>query len=295
VPTVLRNLPPRKVARRIRAFVALSLALGLVACGLGVVYPRLDSVAAHYVESLVTLDRAQSRLLEHSLSTSLEWHRKSELNQYSGFLRGLAGDLEAGPDAVEWQRASAQTERYWREVLAQAAPGYARVAATLTDAQVAELIGNLERQDAERQREYSKRSPERRRLRREKSVRRAIEHFTGPLTTEQRNLVSQYARTTSSLTEQWLENRRVWRGALAAALAVRHDHERFEPLMLRLIARPDELWTPQYRAAFDARRAEILALLGELDATLTVAQREEAGRELVSLADELQGLARHPG
>jgi hypothetical protein len=65
--------------------------------------------------------------------------------------------------------------------------------------------------------------------------------------------------------------------------------------MTQLIARPDDLWTPQYRMALDASRAALIELLADLDATLTVKQRGAAQRELASLADEVQGLARVRG
>jgi hypothetical protein len=47
--------------------------------------------------------------------------------------------------------------------------------------------------------------------------------------------------------------------------------------------------------AIDASRASLIDLLVDLDATLTAKQRGVAGRELASLADEVQGLARVRG
>jgi len=47
--------------------------------------------------------------------------------------------------------------------------------------------------------------------------------------------------------------------------------------------------------AIDASRAALIDLLTELDATLTAKQRGAARRELASLADEVQGLARVRG
>jgi hypothetical protein len=94
---------------------------------------------------------------------------------------------------------------------------------------------------------------------------------------------------------EWRENRRIWRDALAAALADRRSGESFATRMTHLIARPDDLWTPQNRMALDASRAALIELLADLDATLTARQRGAAQRELASLADEVQGLARVRG
>ena len=289
--TVLARLRPV----RLRWLTVAVAALGLAGCGLGLVYPRLDTVVGFYLQGLVTLDPAQSAQLKRVLAGNLEWHRRSELVRYSAFLRELAGDVEGGAGPEEWREATRRAEQYWREVFEQAAPGYAAVAATFTDRQVAELLANLERRDAEERREYESRSPAERDARRERSVRRALERFTGPLTAEQRALVRAHVAASPSFAPEWLDNRRVWREALADALARRDRPAEFEARMRVLVARPDELWTPRYRAAVERRTAALVELMAGIDATLTPAQRAAARRQLLALAEEVQGLARRRG
>ena len=108
-------------------------------------------------------------------------------------------------------------------------------------------------------------------------------------------MVEEYAARARPFMAEWRENRRIWRDALAATLADRRSGEPFATRMTQLIARPDDLWTPQYRMAIDASRAALIDLLVDLDATLTAKQRSAARRELASLADEVQGLARVRG
>ena len=280
---------------RLRWLAVAVAALGLAGCGLGLVYPRLDTVVGFYLQGLVTLDPAQSAQLERVLAGNLEWHRRSELERYSAFLRELAGEVEGGAGAEDWRQAARRAEQYWRDVFEQAAPGYAGLAATFTDAQVAELLANLERRDAKECREHESRSPAERDARREKSVRRALERFTGPLTAEQRALVRAHVAASPSFVPEWLDNRRVWREALAGALERRDRRAEFEARMRVLVARPDELWTPRYRAAVEQRTAALVELMAGLDATLTPAQRAAARRELLALAEEVQGLARRRG
>lgn len=294
-PRSLVNVLSRLRPARLRWLVAAVAALGLAGCGIGLVYPRLDTVVGFYFEGLVTLDRAQSAELKRVLAGNLEWHRRSELARYSAFLRELAGDVEGGAGPEKWRQATRRAEQYWREVFEQAAPGYASVAATFTDAQVAELLANLERQDTKERREHESRSPAERDARREKSVRRALERFTGPLTAEQRALVRAHVAASPSFVPEWLDNRRVWRETLADALTVRGRRAEFDARMRVLVARPDELWTAQYRAAVERRTAALVELMAGIDATLTPAQRAAARRELLALAEEVQGLARRRG
>ena len=283
---------PRTLARWVAVA---ALALGLAGCGLGLVYPRLDSVVGFYVEGLVTLDKAQSVALKRTLASNLEWHRQSELERYSAFLRDMADTVAGGAGRDEWLGASRRTEQYWREIFAQAAPGYTALASTFTDAQVAELLDNLEREDEEAWADFERRKPEQRQARREKSVRRALERFTGPLTAGQQKLIRENAARSQPFMAEWRDNRRVWRAALADALAQRGAGADFESRMFVLIARPDELWTPAYRAALERRRESLIDLVVELDATLTPQQRAAAQRELLALADEVQALRRRRG
>lgn len=272
-----------------------ALAVGLTGCGLGLVYPRLDTVVGFYIEGLVTLDKAQSAELKRILAGNLEWHRRSELDRYSAFLRELAVAIERGAGRDDWLAAGRRTEEYWRRVFEQAAPGYARLASTFTDAQVTELLANLERQDDKDRREFESRTPGQRAARREKSMRRALERFTGPLTPAQRVLIGEHVASSPSFVPEWLENRRVWRGELADALAGRRAGVEFEVRMQVLVARPDELWTPQYRAALEQRRESLADFIAALDATLTTPQRAAARRQLLALAEEVQGLSRRRG
>jgi len=279
----------------LRALAACCLLLAAGGCGLGLIYPRLDTVVGLYLEGLVTLDEAQSQQLERTLEGNLDWHRDSELGKYSAFLRGMAQSVETGAERAAWQQASLQAEQYWRDIFEQAAPGYTSLAATLNDAQVEELLANLAKRDEEEWREYADRTPAERSSRREKSVRRMLERFTGPLDRDQRALVREYAASAPTVMEAWRENRRAWREALAAALEQRRSGEQFSAAMFRLIARPDELWTPQYRAALEGNRAAFVDLLARLDGTLSARQREAAQRELVALADDLLQLAERRG
>jgi len=271
------------------------LALGLTGCGLGLVYPRLDSVVGFYLEGLVTLEPEQSAELKRILAGNLEWHRRSELGDYSAFLREVAATVGRGSDREDWLAATRRTEQYWREVFEQAAPGYARIAATFSDAQVRELLDNLARADDKERRKFASRSPAERDARREKSLRRAIERFTGPLTPAQRELLREHVATSPSFVPEWLDNRRAWREALAEALEQRGDGAAFAARMQVLVARPDELWTPAYRDAIERRRDALVDLMTGLDATLTPAQRAAAQRQLLALADEVQDLSRRRG
>ena len=278
-----------------RRFVAAIALCALAGCGLNLLYPRLDSVVGFYLQDLVTLDDAQAAALSQTLAGNLEWHRRSELVRYASFLRDLAGEVESGAGREDWLAASRRTEEYWRDIFEQAAPGYTALARTFSDAQVDELLANLAREDEETWQEFAERTPAQRAARREKTLARALERFTGPLTPTQRAAVRAHVASSPSFMAQWRVNRRVWREALAGALSQRTDGVEFERRMFVLIARPDDLWTPQYRAAVERRREALAVLMADIDAQLTPQQRAAARRQFLALADEVQGLAARRG
>jgi hypothetical protein len=294
--TQAARTPPGSGSRLLLRWATACLAvLGLGGCALGLVYPRLDTVVGFYLQGLVSLDDAQAAQLKRTLAGNLEWHRRSELARYAAFLREVAASVEGGAGQKDWLEASRRTEDYFREIFEQAAPGYSALAATFTDAQVAELLENLEVADEKTWRDFARRTPAERDARREKSMLRAIERFTGPLDATQRAGVRAHVAESPSFMPEWRENRRQWRKALAEALAARQSDPRFESRMFVLIARPDDLWTPQYRAAVEQRRESLARLMATIDATLTPQQRTAARRQLLALAEEVQALADRRG
>ena len=277
------------------ALVAL-LAAALGGCGIGLVYPRLDTLGTWYVEGLVSLDDTQSTELERMLEARLDWHRDSELVRYATFLRGMSDSVQRRTDAGTWREAARQAEVFWRDLGAGLAPVAVALGPTLTDEQVDELLRSLAEQDDEEWEEYADRTPEQRVERRQKSWRRGIERYTGRLDASQRALVNARAAASGSAIPEWREYRRAWREELAATLRVRGDAAQFEPRITRLFAHPDDWWTPGYRAALERRRGDLIDLLVELDATLSARQRAAAGREFTSLAAELEALSKQaPG
>jgi hypothetical protein len=270
--------------------------LVLAGCATSLVYPRLDTLLGFYIRGLVTLENEQSLQLSRTLERNLDWHRRDELRRYDAWMRDLARSIAAGLDRPALDTAVDEAEMHGRRLLAQLAPGYIELAATLTDRQVRELLENLEREDEKTWLEHSQRTSADRFEARERAVRRHVERFTGPLTVTQREIVRDYAWNARPFMFEWRENRRRWREELAATLPLRAaPGEAYTTRMHVLLAEPDRLWTPEYRTALATSRAELLDLLLELDATLSPKQRARAERRLLELAGELRDLAQRGG
>lgn len=252
------------------------------------VYNRLDTLAAWYVGSLVSLDDRQSSDLRAWLAQTLQWHRESELGRYAGFLRELSTEVARPSNRAAYQRLFGQVEGFVSDFAAQTAPQATRLLLELTPAQVEEFLANLEEKSQERSadalQEIRAGTWQTKRV---KETQRQVKRWTGTITEQQKLLVREMSQQIQPTTSEWLESQRRWRAALGDAFSNRGTAEE---RILQLLREPDTQWTAQYKTKEASNREQVLSLVTALDASLTPAQREHMQRELTSLAERLDAL-----
>jgi hypothetical protein len=278
---------PTILGRCLRLLCVLLLAAGATGCA-KLIYNRLDSLAAWYVGSLVSLDDQQASTLRAWLAQTLEWHRESELGRYATFLRELSSDVAQPAGRVDYQRALERVQGFANDFTAQTAPQAAHLLLELSPAQVEEFLANLEEKSEERSQEN------REALRNGtwqtkqiKNTQRQVKRWTGSVTEEQKLLVREMSQHIQPTTTDWLESQRQWRAALQDAFS---NRDTAEERILQLLREPDTQWTAQYKTKEASNREQFLSLLTALDASLTPAQRERMQRELTNLAERLEAL-----
>jgi hypothetical protein len=252
------------------------------------VYNRLDTLAAWYVGSLVSLDDRQSSDLRAWLAQTLAWHRESELGRYATFLRELSAEVARPSNRAEYQRLMGQVEGFVTDFTAQTAPQATRLLLELTPAQVEEFLASLEDKSRERSadslQEIRKGSWHTNRI---KETQRQVKRWTGTVTEEQKVLVREMSQQIQPTTQEWLESQQQWRSALRDAFSNRGTAE---GRILQLLREPDSQWTAQYKSKEASNREQVLSMMIALDASLTQAQRQHMQRELNELAERLEAL-----
>ena len=106
--TNVNRLPWRRARL---ASLVVALALGVASCT-NFFYNRLDTLAAWYIQDLVSLDDDQRSNLRSWLEGTLQWHRKSELMRYVQFLRDLSGAAARPGDPTTYQTIESQVETF---------------------------------------------------------------------------------------------------------------------------------------------------------------------------------------
>lgn len=282
------------VARTRILLLVLLVALGVTACT-NFFYNRLDTLAAWYIQDLVSLDDGQRSDLRSWLDSTLQWHRSSELGRYAGFLRELAGKATQPGNAKTYQNIESQVEQFGSRLVEQAAPDAARLLMSLTPAQLTEFETNLAEKSRERNEENLKALANGKwHEKRAKDIEKQLKRWTGSVTKEQHQLIAQQSERFDSTTKDWLESQSRWRkamfGALQERFAAGQSPAAVEERILALLRKPDSQWTSAYQSKATQNREQSLAVLAAIDASLTPEQRSHLQRELTKLAQQLEAM-----
>ncbi|MBM0103822.1 hypothetical protein JM946_03665 [Steroidobacter sp. S1-65] len=280
-------------AARCRFFL-LMLLVALVAAGCtNFFYNRLDTLAAWYIQDLVSLDDAQRSDLRSWLDSTLQWHRSSELTRYAQFLRTLAGTAAQPGNPTTYRNIETQIEQFGSRLVERAAPDAARLLMRLTPEQLEQFETNLAAKSRERNEENLKALADGKwHEKRAKDIEKQLKRWTGSVTKEQQRLIAQHSARFDSTTADWLESQARWRqamfGALKERFAAGQSPEAIEERILGLLRTPESQWTRAYQTKATQNREQSLAVLAALDASLTPEQRRHLQRELTELAQRLE-------
>jgi hypothetical protein len=272
----------------------LAVTLGLAACT-NFFYNRLDTLAAWYIQDLVSLDESQRSDLRSWLESTLQWHRTSELARYAKFLRELANTASHPGNASTYKSIEAQVEQFGSRLVDQAAPDAARLLMGLSPEQLTEFETNLAEKSRERNEENLKALQNGTwHEKRAKDIEKQLKRWTGSITKQQHLLIAEESKQFDSTTADWLESQAHWRkamfGALRERFAAGQSPAAVEERILALLRTPESQWTRAYQQKAAQNREQSLEVLRAIDASLTPEQRSHLQRELNQLAQQLESM-----
>jgi hypothetical protein len=259
-------------------------------CTARLVYDRLDTFAAWYVEDYVDLQGPQRDELRAVLQRQLDWHRSTQLPVYADALTRLQADAARPLGRARVESARAELEEYWRDAVRNGLGDATTFLQRLSDEQIDGMFEEFAREDAKLAKKQASRTPERRLQERTKRVVRSLERWTGPLDEAQRRRVTAGLAAAVPLDAEWLANRQRWREQFRSALARRAEGATFRAEVERLFLKPETAWTAEYRAAIDRNGETYGAMIADLDASLTPKQRAHLRERLGEWAADLRAL-----
>ena len=268
-----------------------ALILSLIgACTFNYLYRQLDWLVFWHLSDYVSINETQRTELEQRLIEQLDWHCATQLSAYAGWFREMA--REPQPFSREdLERHYRRSVDYWRAIMENISPDITALLLTASDAQVSELMRNLERRTAELEKQYVKASWKRVQERRIERMEEILKRWIGALNREQDQALARWARELGKSGDEWIKSRRRWQRELAEALAQRGDRQRFAERIHTLFVEPRQLWSESYRKDYAQLQDRTIDMLAEVSAAGTHWQQDYFRKQLLSWAEDFEQLA----
>ncbi|MCS6944621.1 MAG: DUF6279 family lipoprotein [Sutterellaceae bacterium] len=279
--------------RRVAALVCVALA---AACStLRLSYNNADTLLVLALDRYFDLDDAQRQLVRDSARALLAWHRADQLPAYVEFLERISQRVGQRAEVDDVLRFYEQANAWLLVLGERAAPSAARLALTLTPAQIARCEQQLARDNAKAHRVLT---ADGRRDVLEGRVQRTVERvadWLGSVTKEQQQLIRRSVEQWSREHSWWMEEKeRRQRELLALLRRIQQEQPPVEQAARWLaayvahVAQPLEAQRQAQLARARRANAELVALMLN---HATPAQHAVLLKRLRSYADELAALA----
>ncbi|MCA3131129.1 MAG: DUF6279 family lipoprotein [Betaproteobacteria bacterium] len=255
-------------------------------------YGQAERVAAWTLEGYVPLGERQSLALANQLADFKQWHCRTQLMAYAGWLRQADAALRTGITAAQVEARFADVRGFGRTMAQEASPRLALLASSLTDRQLEQLARALEKGNRTFRREFVDAAYADVAAARAARTRERLEFWTGPLTREQRQVVDRWSAALDPSQTEMLHSRERWQAGLRAALAEHRDQpEVLRPQLEALFAEPERWYTPALRAKLEINRARSFAMIAQVLSLMTDAQKRRLSETSAALAADFEALA----
>lgn len=239
-------------------------------------YSFLDNLIRWELNEYVSLYGKQSRDIDAALDTFHEWHRTEQLPVYNAFLDQQIEVLKRPAiNTAQLQQAYTRAMSLWGDSARKLAPDLAQLLSVLDTEQLRQLEENMDAKNREyEQKRISPSLAKRQESSRERML-ESLEKWIGTPTKEQTVLVEQWISDVSFETAPRLEQRKLMRQRFDQLLTLRDKPQQMQQQLIRLIARPEQNWTPAYRQYLQLNRQKTYQLLIALHASLAPEQKQK--------------------
>jgi hypothetical protein len=280
-----------------KCFALILLLIAVPSCSPRFIYPHLEWLIPWYINDYISLDERQKNMLEQRLLKQLDWHCRTQLTTYAEILRAIGRDFASDVQPIEYSKVRLYHDRLmklWKGLLQQIGPDITDILLTASDAQVAELFGNLEKQNQKLKNKYVDLPLRRLNAKRQRRMVERLEYWISNLTGEQVAAVSAWSAQLVPTAEDWLHNRELIQAEAQRLLARAKIDPQFRMSLQELIINPERTRSPAYQEKIDVNTDFTIRLIMRLDQMLTPGQRSYLLKRIESLAADLDKLSCDP-
>lgn len=253
-------------------------------------YNHLDWLASRELAKYVDLTRAQKADVETRFERLWAWHRTHELPVYARDLRALAGQARVGFTEQDLRGFLETGERWGQRLIDEALPDVATVMAGFSDAQIEQILEQIDEENAEYREEYVDLPEDQRRAQSAKRMRKSLRKRLGGLTGQQERRIERWANSRQLNAEGWAAVQDRWREDFAAVLRTRSEPG-FAQRLAPLLAPDDDNLPPELLSSNAYNTALWIALILDIDASMTERQRMHLVDHILGFADDFQALS----
>jgi Family of unknown function (DUF6279) len=263
------------------------LALLLAACGgaTKLAYEHGDAAVLVLADGYLDLEGHQWKVAREGIQRFHAWHRRNELPPYAALLNGAAGRVQRGlaPADIEWGIETVRTR--YASLVGAAVRDAGPLLGTLDARNIDALQRRFAADDRKRVREQLSGDEPKRERNRTAAIAKRLESWTGPLSSDQLEVIRRFVRATADHPRAAHEYR------------LRRQRELIALLEQDGAPSPDRLlsfflaWEEKAPARQRDYRARFAQLMLELDRTLTPAQRAHVVAQLRRYADDARQLS----
>jgi hypothetical protein len=270
------------------------LAIALLAsCSLGMIYPRLDTLASWQLDNYLKLESGQERWLDGRLEERLAWHQREQLPKWREELATLRQDVAEGRiDADRHQQLSEVMRDLIRASMTGLVDDTVQLAGKLTDTQVQHLLQEFDEDTEDLQEEIAERAadPADAEHERRENLQEDVEQWLGSYSKEQAAYLQQWSDGAIRWSDYALESRQRWRDFIVQTLTQRGDPAAARAAIEQMLLRPESLRTETYQDAVTRHTEHRRALHLHLLQTMSEKQKAHLLSELDELIEDIDDL-----
>lgn len=264
--------------------------LSITSCSSKLVYNNLDWLASWYIDDFVTLSDVQEDEFYPAIERFLNWHRKSELQRYIVQIKHIKSDINKGIKADDINHHIEVFKGFWQSALVQVEPSIIKLAYTLDEEQVAELLDEMEERNIERIEDFNDETYEERKAERLDKIENRIESYIGDLTDAQRQLLKSANDSSVSVFSEWMAYRRAWTNSIRKAYTLHDNKWVFKQAISHSILEADSYRSVEYwQKIQDNQKIWVTALTQLLD-SLNTKQLQKLNTKLDDYIEDFEDL-----
>lgn len=257
---------------------------------LDVLYNNFNRLLTWRLDHYLDLSQQQKDWLKPRIEQHLAWHCQTQLPQLASWLQEDSSALAAGHlDGADVGRRITDLEQALQNGASELAPTAAGLLAQLSAQQVQHLRDELDEENHDLQDKFVAPPLTEQIERRRETTQERLEQWFGPLNTQQKTLVEQWAERRGEHNRLWLESRERWQTAFLGSLDERNNAG-FEARIANLLEHRQQYWSEAYRTSFNNGQQELITLLETLLASSDVQQRTHLQRKVNELRDDIASL-----